>query len=291
MTHSHLSPVSVRQDELFKSAAAPLNTLVDLNNSIDGAVNKVKEAAGLLLGNYTVNVTGAGQYQIMKGDAKVELDAVKKDLAATPVVGVEAADHKKALDFLESSAKELEGGPATPAVDANGLCERERDNADNDAQIVAFNNAVIICRNQFATQVNFGTVITELKKLLKDITLSITGSCEEGLGVELSKPDLPPAAKAIWEALKACLEALKKCLTLIPDLKTDIMGIVEKAKEFPAKAKDAASAAGLGAMEIPGVIKAVGGNVKALGSAPGIITTLLGTVKDALGEIKSAVSG
>lgn len=264
---------------------------MDLNNQVDSAVNKVKEAANRLLGEFTVAVTGAGRFSLMRGEDKVKFDEAKKALEETPVLGVTAARHTKALDNLQACAEALKQSPASPAVNNFGLCKRDRGNP-NDKTIAAFNNAVVITRRQLVTQVNFGVIITELKKVLKGVTLTVEGSIDEGLSVTTGAPP-PAAATATYEALTECLEVLKTSQDTIPTLEAHIKEVLEKSKEFrsPAKVKDCAGRANLGVIDKVKAVKNTAMNMKAIGAAKSIVKTLVGTTKGALTDIEKAVKG
>lgn len=117
-----LDPVEMKEtkitsfDDFFANASAPLNSLVDMNNNVNGALNDVKTAVARILNAYTVEVhvgkdTDTVHMDVLnKGGAVVQLKDVQDILKNPPADLLKAdTDLSKAAKALREALEQADG--------------------------------------------------------------------------------------------------------------------------------------------------------------------------------------
>lgn len=127
-------------DELFESAAAPLNTIVDMNNTLNHALSGVRHVVGLLTEAMT------SKYTIGKDTDTIVLELTKDGKAKIPAADIrallankeiEAADEAlaEAIDKLHGALQQADASSVKLTVEPSGLvsCEGETVKAQVEA--------------------------------------------------------------------------------------------------------------------------------------------------------------
>jgi hypothetical protein len=295
-----LDPIEMREtkiedfDAFFESAAAPLNELVEIHNSIAQSEENLKAAAAALQGETQIRLTveRAGQVALVfwrfddKDQVHVLTAAEREEKLNFSV------ELREAFEVSDHAISTLNTAMQKPPTDAP-LCEfaekRGRlfvtKRGQLDVLVRDVNVAVFSLRKHLMIQAHVTNLCEAVQILLKELAkvedlsaLSVTTD-EDGAiklmngedEMDLRKIDnLTAPVAQLRDAMVELLENVQTAATSVPELAESCAAFSEEAKEFPAKIPDAVSNSGLGITEMPKAATATTSNVKALGNGPKI---------------------
>lgn len=135
-----LDPVEMKEtkitsfDDFFANASAPLNSLVDMNNDVNGALNEVKAAVAKILNAYTVEVHLGKDTDTVRMDVLNKQGAVAQvkdvqDLLKNPPEGLLVADTdlSMAAKTLREALEKAPGENSLAVSEAGGVTTASQD--------------------------------------------------------------------------------------------------------------------------------------------------------------------
>ncbi|RLN10141.1 hypothetical protein BBJ28_00018415 [Nothophytophthora sp. Chile5] len=315
-----LDPVKMREtkipsfDAFFESAAAPLNELVEIHNSIAHREESVKAAAAALHGGTQIRLTveRAGQVALVfwcyddKNQVHVLTAAEREeklDFSVELREAFEVSDH--AISTLNTAMqKPPTDAPLCQFAEKRGrLIVTKREQLDVLVRDV--NVAVFTLRKHLMIQAQVTNLCEAVYDLLEELAKvdnlsALSATTSENGAIKIMNGEDPVDLRAIdnltapaaqlRDAMVELLESMETAAASVPELAESCAAFSEEAKEFPAKIPDAVTNAGLGNGEIPKVATVTARNVKAIcnGSKIARVTTVM--IKYACREVMLATS-
>ena len=138
-----------------------------------------------------------------------------------------------------------------------------------------------------AIWVFFTTVSASLDGDFSNVDLKITQSAPF---IKMDNKKIDPSIHDMLDGFEAFVEAAVAVPEKAEPLVEQIKELAEKCTDFPGKATEAVSNAGLGLMDGAKAIKACGSNVVKLGKAPSILSELIKSGADAAQNFAEAVA-
>ncbi|GMF11970.1 unnamed protein product [Phytophthora lilii] len=295
-----LDPIEMRRtkvpdfDAFFESAAAPLNELVEIHNSIAESEENLKSAAAALQGETQVRLTvgQAGHVALVlwkfdKKDQVHVLTAAERDEKLSFSVEL-----REAFDSSEHAISNLNTALEKPPTD-EPLCEfaekrgrlfvTKRGQLDvlvRDVNVAVFTLRKLLMIQAHVTSLTEATkiLLTELAKVEDIGALSIATDDKGSIKImngddemDLRKIEKLRAPVAqLRDAMVDLIDNVQSAVTSVPELAESSAAFVEEAKALPAKVPDAVSNSGLSITEMPKAATATTSNVKALSNGPKI---------------------
>ncbi|KAG7387991.1 hypothetical protein PHYPSEUDO_013243 [Phytophthora pseudosyringae] len=295
-----LDPISIRKtkipdfDAFFASAAAPLNELVDIHNSLAESEENLKAAAAALQGETQVRLTvghaGRAALVLWKFDKKDQIHVLTPDERDEKLSC--SVELREAFDTSENAITNLNAALEKPPT-AEPLCEYAEKRGrllvtkrgQLDVLVRDVNVAVFTLRKLLMLQAHVTSLTEATKVLLKELAkvedlgaLSIAtndkGSIkimngDEEMDLRKIKKLRAPVAQ-LRDAMVELVENVETAATSVPELAESSAAFVEESKGIPAKIPDAVASSGLGISDMPKAATATTSNVKALSNGPKI---------------------
>jgi hypothetical protein len=304
-------------DEVFKSVSETGNYIVDLNNNIFHAQEKVKELATLLLGAYQIMLSVGSNSTQLKFEY-VDADGVvlgKRDWMSPDLDALDCSfvHLKDALNhaMLKYSAATLEITKKGTLKLAGELEESDKQHLLKHVRDI---NLALFPIKQELMKVSLKDAVS-LSKALKASILEIqkqasnmkprvninTDGIAEGeiqmsvdLGLDFNKIGGKP--KKIWDALMSeedgdtgLIPTLINAVKEIPSINEKVTAVSDAVKNLPQEPSALQSActdAGISPLKIPSTIKIIGTNIKQSAAIPSIVATFIDNLRSIATEIK-----
>ncbi|POM58721.1 Hypothetical protein PHPALM_36599 [Phytophthora palmivora] len=315
-----LDPILIRKtkvpdfDAFFESAAAPLNELVEIHNSIAESEENLKSAAAALQGETQVRVTvghaGRVSLTFWKFDKKDQVHVLTPEERDEKLsFSLELRD---AFDVCEHAITNLNIALEKPPTD-EPLCEYVEKHGrlfvtkrgQLDVLVRDVNVAIFTLRKLLMIQAHVTSLTEAAKILLTELAkvedfgdLSVTadekGSIkimngDEEVDLRKIKKLRAPVAQ-LRDAMVELVDNVETAVTSVPELAESSTAFVEESKGLPAKIPDAVSSSGLGISEMPKAAGATTSNVKALSNGPKIARATTIMVQYAARELAQAAA-
>jgi hypothetical protein len=295
-----LDPIRMRKtkipdfDAFFESAAAPMNELVEIHNSIAESEENLKSAAAALHGETQVRITvdHAGRVALVlwKFDKKDQVHVLTPDERDDKLSF--SMELREAFDATSHAIAELNAALDKPPTEEQ-LCEytekrgrlfvTKRGQLDvlvRDVNVALFALRKLLMIQAHVTSLCEATKVflTELAKVedLRALSVAADGKGRikimnggEEMNLRKIKKLRPPVAQ-LRDALVELLDNIETAVTSVPELAESSSAFLEEAKALPGKIPEAVSSSGLGITEMPKAAAATASNVKALSNGPKI---------------------
>ncbi|EGZ22282.1 hypothetical protein PHYSODRAFT_557946 [Phytophthora sojae] len=295
-----LDPIELRQtkipdfDAFFESAAAPLNELVEIHNSIAESEENLKAAAAALQGETQVRLTvdHAGRVALVlwKFDDKDQMQVLTAEERDQKLSA--NTELREAFDTTDHAVTDLNSALEKPPT-SEPLCEfaekrgrllvTKRGQLDvlvRDVNVAVFTLRKLLMIQAHVTSLSEATkvLLTELAKVEDMRSLRIT--TDENGAIKIMNGDdeldlrkisnLRAPVVQLRDAMVELVDNVQTAVTSVPELAESSTAFVEEAKALPAKVPDAVSKSGLSITEMPKAAAATTSNVKALSNGPKI---------------------
>ncbi|KAI9992962.1 hypothetical protein PInf_014905 [Phytophthora infestans] len=301
-------------DAFFESAAAPLNELVEIHNSIAESEEDLKSAAAALQGETQVRLTvghgGRVALVLWKFDKKDQIHVLTPEERDEKLSVSE--ELKMAFDTSDNVITNLNTALEKPPTDGT-LCEYiekcgrlfATKRGQLDMLVRDVNVAVFTLRKLLMLQAHVTSLTEATKILLKELAkvedigdLSIAtnekGSVkimdgDEEMDLRKTKRLRSPVAQLV-EAMADLVDNVETAVTSVPELAESSTAFVEESKCLPAKIPEAVSSSGLGISEMPKAATSTTSNVKALSNGPKIARATTDMVQYVITELVQAAT-
>ncbi|ETP40771.1 hypothetical protein F442_11941 [Phytophthora nicotianae P10297] len=299
-------------DSFFESAAAPLNELVEIHNSIAESEENLKAAAAALQGEIQVRLSvghgGRVALVLWKFDKKDQVHVLTPEERDEKLSSSE--DLKEAFDNSENIITNLNTVLEKPPTD-DPLCDyiekhgrlfvTKRGQLEmlvRDVNVAVFTLRKLLMMQAHVTSLTEATMIL-LKELAKvedigdlSIATNENGSVkimngEEEMDLRKLKKLRAPVAQLV-DAMADLVDNVETAVTSVPELAESSAAFVDESKGLPAKIPEAVSSSGLGISEMPKAATATTSNVKALSNGPKIARATTVMIQYAATELVQA---
>ncbi|ETI42916.1 hypothetical protein L917_11533 [Phytophthora nicotianae] len=299
-------------DSFFESAAAPLNELVEIHNSIAESEENLKAAAAALQGEIQVRLSvghgGRVALVLWKFDKKDQVHVLTPEERDEKLSSSE--DLKEAFDNSENIITNLNTVLEKPPTD-DPLCDyiekhgrlfvTKRGQLEmlvRDVNVAVFTLRKLLMMQAHVTSLTEATTIL-LKELAKvedigdlSIATNENGSVkimngEEEMDLRKLKKLRAPVAQLV-DAMADLVDNVETAVTSVPELAESSAAFVDESKGLPAKIPEAVSSSGLGISEMPKAATATTSNVKALSNGPKIARATTVMIQYAATELVQA---
>ncbi|ETK82946.1 hypothetical protein F441_11996 [Phytophthora nicotianae CJ01A1] len=299
-------------DSFFESAAAPLNELVEIHNSIAESEENLKAAAAALQGEIQVRLSvghgGRVALVLWKFDKKDQVHVLTPEERDEKLSSSE--DLKEAFDNSENIITNLNTVLEKPPTD-DPLCDyiekhgrlfvTKRGQLEmlvRDVNVAVFTLRKLLMMQAHVTSLTEATTIL-LKELAKvedigdlSIATNENGSVkimngEEEMDLRRLKKLRAPVAQLV-DAMADLVDNVETAVTSVPELAESSAAFVDESKGLPAKIPEAVSSSGLGISEMPKAATATTSNVKALSNGPKIARATTAMIQYAATELVQA---
>eukprot|EP00644_Phytophthora_capsici_P018673 jgi/Phyca11/132036/e_gw1.128.8.1 len=315
-----LDPILIRKtkipdfDGFFDSAAAPLNELVEIHNSIAESEENLKAAAAALQGETQVRLTvghgGRVALVLWKFDKKDQVHVLTPE-ERDEKLGF-SIELREAFDATENAITDLNTALEKPLTD-EPVCEyvekRGRllvtKRGQFDVLVRDVNVSVFTLRKLLMLQAHVTSLAEATKILLKELSkvedvreLSIATNDKGAIKIMNGDKEMDlrkikklraPVAQ-LRDAMVELVDNVETAVTSVPELAESSAAFVEESKGLPAKIPEAVSSSGLGISEMPKVATATTSNVKALSNGPKIARATTIMVQYAATELVEAAA-
>eukprot|EP00644_Phytophthora_capsici_P003748 jgi/Phyca11/15665/fgenesh1_pg.PHYCAscaffold_15_\ len=294
-----LDPILIRKtkipdfDGFFDSAAAPLNELVEIHNSIAESEENLKAAAAALQGETQVRLTvghgGRVALVLWKFDKKDQVHVLTPEERDEKLSF--SIELREAFDATENAITDLNTALEKPLTDEPVF----RD----------VNVSVFTLRKLLMLQAHVMSLAEATKILLKELSkvedvreLSIATNDKGAIKIMNGDKEMDlrkikklraPVAQ-LRDAMVELVDNVETAVTSVPELAESSAAFVEESKGLPAKIPEAVSSSGLGISEMPKVATATTSNVKALSNGPKIARATTIMVQYAAKELVEAAA-
>ncbi|ETN06325.1 hypothetical protein PPTG_13676 [Phytophthora nicotianae INRA-310] len=301
-------------DSFFESAAAPLNELVEIHNSIAESEENLKAAAAALQGEIQVRLSvghgGRVALVLWKFDKKDQVHVLTPEERDEKLSSSE--DLKEAFDNSENIITNLNTVLEKPPTD-DPLCDyiekhgrlfvTKRGQLEmlvRDVNVAVFTLRKLLMMQAHVTSLTEATTIL-LKELAKvedigdlSIATNENGSVkimngEEEMDLRKLKKLRAPVAQLV-DAMADLVDNVETAVTSVPELAKSSAAFVDESKGLPAKIPEAVSSSGLGISEMPKAATATTSNVKALSNGPKIARATTVMIQYAATELVQAAA-
>lgn len=299
-------------DDFFERAAAPLNEMVEIHNSIAQSEETLKAAAAAIQGEAQVRLCVDGTM------GRVSLTVWRFDDKDEEMVYTQSqieerlnqdATLREAYERLNHAIQNLNEALDKPMVVGPSQFDSRRGRlfvtkkGDHDRFVRDVNVAVFSLRKQLMLLAHISGLSEAVKLLISEIAKSQDISAlrveqdENGAiklmngddEVDLKRLKLAKPAGQLRDAMVDLIDNVQTAATSVPELAQEVANFAEEAKSFPGKIPDAVSNSGLGMTEIPKATSSTVSNGKALGNGPKIAKATTMMIQYAAQELTDAV--
>ncbi|DAZ94868.1 TPA: hypothetical protein N0F65_008170 [Lagenidium giganteum] len=300
-------------DSFFERAAAPVNQLVELHNSIAQSEDNLKSAAAAIQGEAQVRVlvSGSGRVdtQMWAFDEKEEehvfsVDEVNTKLSTSTCLREAFERVQVAQDQLHAALELPSNKTPTKFISKRGRLFVTRKGAQ-DQLVREVNVALFTFRKELMKQSHGSRLSDAVKIFLKELSkvhdidaLDVTADEETGAvkimngdeELDLKKMDkLSKPVAQLRDAIADLLENLETAGQSVPELASQSSDLATEAQELPSKIPDAVMSSGLSITDTPKAASATASNISALSNGPKIAKATAQMIAYAGREVTEAV--